>query len=423
MKRVFVFILMFAFVTSCAPSPEAIQKAIAQTQTAVPTSTSLPPSTQTPSQLPTLTPVPISLSELNLETILFKPGDLPSGFSVGEISKISSKQYKWVENHGVNNIHAMLERGGVLSDGSVSMFLYNSSDEVNEAYVSMVNSYGPSSIDNPVGLLNGVGEKATFVESNEVWNGDIDHQISITFTRCHAAVEITIFDDIGDVSLSSISTYATKLDERLQSLVCTTASSSSPSSSSSSLETIIGTWKDTRGFERVIVIKKVNEEYHETSTYPDGSGETITLGVKVINGEERLYENPDNLYGDYMVINNDGSLAFYDDQGFIYKISPDDNTKGSLSNNSDTSWFTGGTLHKSTVGEWRQATYANRLATSADLIAATQDVDYGNLSQFKQWATNLETCISTVISVGGSVDDEQVSFIAAICTKQLFPSK
>jgi hypothetical protein len=86
----------------------------------------------------------------------------------------------------------------------------------------------------------------------------------------------------------------------------------------------------------------------------------------------------------------------------------------------NTSWFTGGTLHKAKVSEWRNATYANRLATSADFIAATQDVDYGDMAGFKQMATDLETCISTAVS-GGDVDNEDVVFISSMCTVMLFP--
>ena len=59
-----------------------------------------------------------------------------------------------------------------------------------------------------------------------------------------------------------------------------------------------------------------------TTLFKDGSGETKNLSVKVVNGEDRLYENPGNLYGDYMVIKDDGYLAFYDDQGFIYSVPP-----------------------------------------------------------------------------------------------------
>jgi hypothetical protein len=44
------------------------------------------------------------------------------------------------------------------------------------------------------------------------------------------------------------------------------------------------------------------------------------LIMELVEGEERLIENPGNLYGDYMVIEADGSLAFYDKEGLIYKL-------------------------------------------------------------------------------------------------------
>jgi hypothetical protein len=97
-----------------------------------------------------------------------------------------------------------------------------------------------------------------------------------------------------------------------------------PSSSSSPEvdKQVIGSWFDTNGLPHTIVIKKLNGSYQMTTVFGDGSGDTKTLGVKVVNGEERLYGDTDNYYGDYMVIEKNGDLAFYDDQGFIYKLQP-----------------------------------------------------------------------------------------------------
>jgi hypothetical protein len=92
----------------------------------------------------------------------------------------------------------------------------------------------------------------------------------------------------------------------------------------------------------------------------------------------------------------------------------------SSSSNSNTSWFSGGTLHNSKISEWRTASYSNRLATAADFIAATQKVDYGNLSNFKQMATNLETCISKSAE-GGAADDEKTTTISSYCLVMLYP--
>lgn len=92
----------------------------------------------------------------------------------------------------------------------------------------------------------------------------------------------------------------------------------------------------------------------------------------------------------------------------------------SSQSSSDTSWFEGGNLHKAKLKAWRQASYANRLATSADFIAATQKVDYGNLAEFKSMAMELEICISAAAK-GGDLDSEDVAFMGALCTTALFP--
>jgi len=93
------------------------------------------------------------------------------------------------------------------------------------------------------------------------------------------------------------------------------------------------------------------------------------------------------------------------------------------SSNNDTSWFKGGTLHQSTVREWRNATAANRLATSADFVVGYLDIyDFSDMDSIKQKAKDLETCISTAAS-GGDADDEDVSFLGALCLVSLFPNK
>jgi hypothetical protein len=63
MKRILIFAICLVFMPACAPSAEAIQKAIAQTQTAAPTATSTP--TPLPTNTPTITPGP-SLTSLLL---------------------------------------------------------------------------------------------------------------------------------------------------------------------------------------------------------------------------------------------------------------------------------------------------------------------------------------------------------------------
>lgn len=62
--------------------------------------------------------------------------------------------------------------------------------------------------------------------------------------------------------------------------------------------------------------------YEMTRLYEDGSGSTVFLEVKVIAGDERLIEYPNNPAGDYMLILKNGNLAFYDNEGYIYEDYP-----------------------------------------------------------------------------------------------------
>jgi len=88
-------------------------------------------------------------------------------------------------------------------------------------------------------------------------------------------------------------------------------------------ENIVGVWIDISVIPSRIIIRKVNDSYEMETLYTDGSGGKKPLYVKFVNGEKRLYEELDNYYGDYMVIKENGYLAFYDSQGFIYELPPE----------------------------------------------------------------------------------------------------
>jgi hypothetical protein len=81
---------------------------------------------------------------------------------------------------------------------------------------------------------------------------------------------------------------------------------------------VVGTWLDTWGLSHTVIIRKVSGEYQMTTQYSDGSGETIPLTEKVVNGKARLYEKS----GIYYVIENNGKLGVYDNQGLIYECEP-----------------------------------------------------------------------------------------------------
>lgn len=76
-------------------------------------------------------------------------------------------------------------------------------------------------------------------------------------------------------------------------------------------------------------------------------------------------------------------------------------------------WYEGGTLHKVTSQEWHKASYRNRLATSADFIAASKTAS--NMSELRKRAEELEQCI-TEGTDGIDLNNLKVSEVAATCT-------
>lgn len=81
-------------------------------------------------------------------------------------------------------------------------------------------------------------------------------------------------------------------------------------------------------------------------------------------------------------------------------------------------WYQGGTLHKATLGEWKVAPYRDRLATSADMVVGTYQVDgipVPSLDVIRSQAIELEAGISEVAKEP-SASGRTVSETAAVLT-------
>jgi hypothetical protein len=85
---------------------------------------------------------------------------------------------------------------------------------------------------------------------------------------------------------------------------------------------IVGKWIQTMAGHDLIVISIVNDSYLMTDIAPNESKYTKTLDVEVVDGEERLYVFPRTGYNDYMVIRENGNLAYYDDLGLLMELPP-----------------------------------------------------------------------------------------------------
>ncbi len=79
-------------------------------------------------------------------------------------------------------------------------------------------------------------------------------------------------------------------------------------------------------------------------------------------------------------------------------------------------WNEGGTLHKATVQEWRQATYKNRFATSADWFVSITKAHNPKLQRkldklnYEQWVATVKECSKQLeICVSDIVNDKKIA--------------
>ena len=74
-------------------------------------------------------------------------------------------------------------------------------------------------------------------------------------------------------------------------------------------------------------------------------------------------------------------------------------------------WYSGGTLHRATVADWRAASDRNRLATAADF--ATTILQPNSVEEIAGPAREMESCIT--LAVDSAPGTMRVSEIGAVC--------
>jgi hypothetical protein len=220
MNKISVKLIILSLVLSlvtCQPSAADIEKAISQTQTALPTPTTIP------------TPTIIPLKDINLSEIMFLPGDLPSGFEPGQIRLHGNEEY---EIGAINMFHQDLTYHGEASlisfinpageGGTISVYIYETSEQALSSYLKLANSI--DSILKPQ-TIPGLGERAVGFENKSdllsfspPYESTMLSQMAlVTFVRCNAMVEARL--NLSEAFLGLID-YAKRLDERLIKLVC-----------------------------------------------------------------------------------------------------------------------------------------------------------------------------------------------------------
>ncbi|MBA4383461.1 MAG: hypothetical protein C0410_01875 [Anaerolinea sp.] len=185
MKKL-ILILLTLFLVSCKPSPEVIQKAISQTQTAMPTPTKIP------------------LSSIDLSSVIFKDGDLPAGYEPAQIRSELGDFTRTIPTPD-NSISQTLSNNGKIG-GLVDILLYEDSTKVQSAF----NQITPN--------MPGTAEYIDVGEQGQVSvNFMIMNTVSLSFTRCNAVVALQF---LGTLNKDDAISYATRLDKRLKDLTC-----------------------------------------------------------------------------------------------------------------------------------------------------------------------------------------------------------
>lgn len=80
-------------------------------------------------------------------------------------------------------------------------------------------------------------------------------------------------------------------------------------------------------------------------------------------------------------------------------------------------WYSGGDLHKKTIGDWKSATKENRLATCADFMAITMKDK--SVNELKIPSNELMDCINEATRGLPETDYQKVSEIATLCVLTL----
>ncbi len=91
-------------------------------------------------------------------------------------------------------------------------------------------------------------------------------------------------------------------------------------------------------------------------------------------------------------------------------------------------WYSGGTLHQSTVADWHAATDENRLATAADFtvghLGAPRVIAMGGPAVARPLAVELMKCVNGGTADNAAILDQKIKAFATICAVMMgWPSK
>ena len=232
-NAILIIIISVILVSACQPSPQAVRKAIAKTQTAQPPTITEPTPNPSPTQIPTATLEPTQtltpLKEINLSEVIFHENDLPQGYAPSQIThdvvqvveiqnfqpvNMISQNLAILDGFGMGGEH-FFEGKKSVEVGDVSIYLFELNNQAKIVYRELLNR------------LVGIGNIKHYEDFGEESFGDIPEAMRgsgsldgtwIAFHRCSVAV--FIFSYMDNQSYEGMLDYAISLDKRIKDIAC-----------------------------------------------------------------------------------------------------------------------------------------------------------------------------------------------------------
>jgi len=227
-KKGLILLVLLIFTAACAPSAEAVQEAIRQTQAAAPTAiptlapTTAPTPLPSPTAAPTLPPVPTTpLVDASFPALLGHAEDLPSGYKLGSLGSIPDDRFTWITNRGSANHLLSIEEGDDGVEGYVAIFVYEDTldpilsymEDLNEV-TRLIQEYG-TTYTFDFDTIDEVGDKdLAYVMSAD---SSTDESIGLGFVRCNLYMRVSFMDSKDRAMIIG---YAQKLDQRIVAMGC-----------------------------------------------------------------------------------------------------------------------------------------------------------------------------------------------------------
>jgi len=197
-----LFLLTILFVVGCQPSQNAVNTAIAQTQSASPTHT----------PVPTVAPT-LSLTDIKIDPNIFQPEDL--GLVAGKITNEVPEIGPFSRfRPGVNQLsRELLSPNKKIYTGWVSIIFYESSDYSQHSVNYLRTKLDEFKIEHED---KKIGDDAVIYKAN---NNYYFSGIAFCHENYFVSVYINDNSEIDDFDLGTLSYYAESIDSRIQALL------------------------------------------------------------------------------------------------------------------------------------------------------------------------------------------------------------